>query len=561
MISRDSRFVLSFNGEITNYVEIRRELQDLGHTFASESDTEVLLQSWQRWGQDSVGKFEGMFAFAIFDRQSNELVLARDVFGVKPLFYFATAQEIFFASELQAINLLRPDKPQINQQAAFDFLHWGRYDASDATFIEGVKQVRPGSLLRFDLNQGKLIETLQYWIPSIDSSVSDTFDDATSRVRELLIRSVKRNLRTDVPLGVALSGGLDSTAITSIVRRLEPTMEINTFSFVTPGFEKSEHHWVDLVNTEFECIPHLVAPLTSDLSDDLDEMILAQGEPFGSTSIYAQYRVFQLAKASGVTVTLDGQGADELFAGYHGFPVHVVRDSLRRKHPLSALRFIQNWASWPGRDVRSVRLPIIASFLPQRLKSFSRPAAFDDAESSLFLDDSNTLLRLRKSLSIPDSPARGESYLKTELRRQLTRDGLPALLRHADRNSMHFSVESRVPFLDKELVEYVLSLPEEYLVSEKGETKHVLRAALQGIAPEVVLRRRDKIGFETPESLWLMPYITRHRSSLLKSVEKFDFLASQGVKAFLLNPDYPDSRLLWRLINLLKWAELVSSEA
>lgn len=560
MKSPDGRFVLSFNGEITNYVEIKADLKDRGYVFQSSGDTEVLLAAWQEWGLDALTRLEGMFGFAVYDTVRNELTLARDPFGIKPLFFHRSAGKLYYGSEVQAVLELLGGKPKINQQTAFEYLHWGYYDSSAATFFAEIEQLQPGHFIKFNLNTGHALAHERYWWPSVQTSSSQTFDQAAEELRELFLSSVRNNLRTDVPLGIALSGGLDSSAIACAVRHLEPDFELNTFSYFVPGFEKSEQQWADLVNETVKAKPHQVIPGALDLSRDIDEMIIAQGEPFGSTSIYAQYRVFAAAKAEGITVTLDGQGADEGFAGYDGYPLQRALSLLDEGKFMSTRDFIRDWGAWPGRDSGALQSSLVAANVPKWIKNLIRKttarSALGDLYSPLGLSEAGVSL-LPPGLS-QEPPVR-KSRLKQKMREQLTVTGLPALLRHGDRNSMHFSIESRVPFLDRKMIEYVFTLPESFLLSPQGETKHLLRRALRGLVPAEIIERKDKIGFETPERDWLEPYLTSHRSILREAATFFPFLDGDEV-AKHLSVDFAQPRLQWRLINLLRWSQLVGGQ-
>lgn len=557
MKSTDGRFVLSFNGEITNYVEIKVELKDRGYVFQSSGDTEVLLAAWQEWGLDALGRLEGMFAFAAYDTVTNELTLVRDPFGIKPLFFHCSAGKLYYGSEVQAVLELLGGKPKINQQTAFEYLHWGYYDSSATTFFADIEQLRPGHFIRFDLNTGRAVAHARYWWPSVRTSSSQTLEQAADELRELFLSSVRNNLRTDVPLGIALSGGLDSSAIACAVRHLEPDFELNTFSFFVPGFEKSEQQWAELVNETVKAKPHQVIPGPLDLSQDIDEMIIAQGEPFGSTSIYAQYRVFAAAKAAGITVTLDGQGADEAFAGYDGYPLQRALSLIDEGKFTGARDFIREWGTWPGRDSSALRSSLVAANVPTWIKNAIRKTTTRSAIGNLY--SPSGLGEVGVNVLPPgishEQPVR-KSRLKQKMREQLTVTGLPALLRHGDRNSMHFSIESRVPFLDRKMIEYVFTLPESFLLSSQGETKHLLRRALRGIVPTEIIERKDKVGFETPEKDWLEPYLTSHRSMLREAAAFFPFLEGEGV-AEHLSIDFAQPRLQWRLINLLRWSQLI----
>lgn len=551
------RFTISYNGEITNYVEIRDELAGLGETFSSDGDTEVLLKAWARWGVQTLDRLEGMFAIAILDTVARTLTLARDPYGIKPLLYTDRTDRIAFCSEMSGLFQIAVPNPKLDWQAAVDYLQWGVYDHSERTFVEGVKQVRPAHYMIIDTVSGRMAEPIRYWWPSIATTFSGSYDDATETVRGLFLDSVKRNLRSDVPLGIALSGGLDSSAITGAVRQLEPDMPIQTFSFIAPGFAKSEHEWVALVAKAIGATSYTVAAEPGDLERDLDDLILSQGEPFGGTSIYAQYRVFGLAREHGVTVTLDGQGGDELFAGYFGYPAQRMHSLIETGRWGAAAKFASASRELPDWYRMIMPFEAMAQFAPLRLRHrVRRPLA-------------SPLLNVEKLRqrgidtgypAVGPDAARG-ARLKTHLRSTLGGYGLPMLLRHGDRNSMRFSIESRVPFLDRSLNEFLFSLPEEWLVGPDGTTKRILRDAVRGWVPDEVIDRRDKVGFETPESDWqarlaAIPTDPEHPIGFLRS-GRTDTLTGGLTERELRW----GRRSHWRLINLRRWIALVGIDA
>jgi asparagine synthase (glutamine-hydrolysing) len=557
MTLADGRFTISFNGEITNYLEIRNELTELGETFISDGDTEVLLKAWARWGVQALDRLEGMFAIAILDTVSRTVTLARDPYGIKPLFYIEHGDRVAFCSEMSGLVEIAVPAPKLDWQAAVEYLQWGLYDHSERTFIEGVKHLRPGHYLVLDVDTGKLGEPVRYWWPPVATTYKGTYNDAVDNVRTLFLDSVKRNLRSDVPLGIALSGGLDSSAITGAVRQLEPDMPIQTFSFVAPGFAKSEHEWIALVAKAVGATSHTVATEPGDLERDLDDLILSQGEPFGGTSIYAQYRVFKLAREHGVIVTLDGQGGDELFAGYFGYPAQRMHSLLETGHWAAAAKFVGASRELPDWYRKVIPFEAMAQFAPIRLRQrVRRPLA-------------SPLLNVKKLRergvdtgypAIGADPVRG-ARLKTHLRSTLGGNGLPMLLRHGDRNSMRFSIESRVPFLDRALTELLFSLPEEWLVGPDGTTKRILRDAMRGLVPDAVIDRRDKVGFETPEAEWqerlaMQPNDHEHPIGFLRP-GRTDTLTGGLTERELRW----GSRSHWRLINLRRWVALVGVDA
>ncbi len=560
MHSADSRFTIVFNGEIYNYRELRKELQTLGHTFRSDSDTEVLLAHWSQFGVTGLRQLVGMFAFVVYDRADQSLTLVRDAFGIKPIFFNHDDTGFSFASEIPALRCLLHSKPALNLQRAYDYLVHGSYDVSADTFYQGIHHLLPGHWLRVDLKRLQLGEPQRWWWPSIKERTDLSFDDAAAELRQMFLRAVRLHLRSDVPVGAALSGGLDSSAVVCAMRHLEPDMPIHTFSYVARGSSVDEESWVDIVNAHVGAIAHKVFIHPRELADELDDLVRAQGEPFTSTSIYAQYRVFKAARAAGIVVTLDGQGADEMLAGYNGYPDCFLRSRLEQVRLLEAFQFLHAWAQWPGRGWKRALLMFVAAVTPQSLRSWARQTiGHDPAPSWLdvqLLEDHGVKLDFPQQASrSPD--ARGRR-LAEQLRFALTGKGLVSLLRHGDRNSMRWSVESRVPFLTIEMAEFLLTLPEDYILSPKGETKRIFRAAMRGLVPDAILDRRDKIGFDTPEADWL-------RSSSVpvnnwfSAAEKLPFARPSHGHTNVRQVLEADKAIasgsgVWRRINYARWA-------
>ncbi|MGE0022247.1 MAG: asparagine synthase (glutamine-hydrolyzing), partial [Hyphomicrobium sp.] len=467
MQSQDASLVLVFNGEIYNYRELRDELRALGRSFRSQSDTEVLLAAWEQWGKACLARFEGMFAFALLDRTRMRLTCARDAFGIKPFFYSHDDDGFLFASEQRALLALRGRPAKADVQRAYDYLVHGDYDSRERTFVEGVRHLPPGSLIELDLAPGKRVEPSLWWKASTAETSALSFGQAAEALRARFIHNIKLHLRSDVPLGVNLSGGLDSSAVACAIRHVEPKMPINTFSYIADGADVSEEAWVDTINTAIDAKPHKVRASAEDLARDLDAIVMAQGEPFGSTSIYAQYRVFGLARESGVTVTLDGQGADELLAGYVGYPGHRLLSLLERGRIGAMHGFARRWATWPGRSYRQAWMHLGRTIAPDRLYGIARKVHGRDFKprwlKTSALEDAGVRFNEARP---PLAKGNGGRRVVEQMAYSLQTRGLPHLLRHADRSSMAFSIESRVPFLTTPMADFLLSLPESYLISD-----------------------------------------------------------------------------------------------
>ena len=560
----EGRYYIVFNGEIYNYRELRQELSGFGHYFKTDSDTEVLLAAWVKWGESCLRRLAGMFSFAIFDRHDTTLTLVRDAFGIKPLFYRLDNNGFCFASEIPSLLALLPVRPGLNYKSAYDYLVWGRYDTSRETFYQDIEQLEPGHVLQVDLQKLAVGQSAcirrRWWWPSICERTDLSFQEAAAQLREKFLKSVSLHLRSDVPVGAALSGGIDSSAVVCAIRHLEPQRPIHTFTFIAPGTLVDEERWADIVNSHVGAISNKVFVQPHELVRDLDDMIQCHGEPFGSTSIYAQYRVFQAVRNQGITVTLDGQGADEMLAGYDGYPQSYVRSLLDRHRYSELYSFLKAWIKWPGRSRRRVLMTMAGAMTPRQWTTLSRRFVGQDPAPAWlnrhFL--SNQMVELRfPELPEPSTEGRGRR-LAEQLRWALTGQGLAPLLRHGDRDSMRWSIESRVPFLTTDLAEFLLQLPESYLVSPDGETKFIFREAMRDIVPNQILDRRDKVGFETPELDWLRDQGSRIQEWLGES-DLLPFLNGPACRAevsSILDGKKPFGPQMWRLINYCRWIQL-----
>lgn len=559
MKSRDGRYVIAFNGEIYNYRELRVELRKLDYVFESDTDTEVLLAAWAEWGVKSLSRLTGMFSFVVLDQIESTLTCVRDAFGIKPLFYTTTDDGFYFASEVSALLSLLPLKPKLNVQRAYDYLVWNNYDDEAGTFYKGIQHLEAGHLLRLEIGNEQHVRIERWWWPSIAERNDLSFDQAAEQLRELFLDSIRLHLRSDMPVGAALSGGLDSSAVVCAMRKVEPTLPIHTFTYVARGSNTDEEKWANIINEYVGAVPHKVSPTFQDLADDLDDMLMSQGEPFTSTSIYAQYRVFKLVKEFGIAVTLDGQGADELFGGYYGYPGQRMHSLVDKREFLRLGKFIRDWSKWPDRNMSQAIRSLVGQYTPNRFRSYGNRllgrSTLSKCLNVKYFEDTVAHGNLRPVVFSEECKGR---RLMFTLRNALSGGALQPLLRHGDRNSMRWSIESRVPFLTKELAEFALSLPENYLVSDSGETKHILREALRGIVPDQILDRKDKIGFATPEREWLRP-LDLQIKKWIEPVQSSEYInsdeVSRIVKNYLSGNNAYDPSV-WRLINLCRWLQL-----
>jgi asparagine synthase (glutamine-hydrolysing) len=556
MSSSDGRYYIVYNGEVYNYVELRMQLEKAGHRFVSRSDTEVMLAAASHWGIDAaIRSFEGMYAFALLDTRDATLTLARDPFGIKPLYYIANDRQFAFASEIKALLDLQGTDRRVNPKSLLAYLTVGRSDHGDETMFAQVRQVPPAGLLTLDVaDMPRVVREIRTWAPSPGATLDVSRAEAARMLRDTFFGSVERHLRSDVPIGTALSGGLDSSAIITSMRRVAPDIELHAFSYFAEEPSINEERWVRAAAAASGAIVHEVTVSPTALPQDIDTLIRNQDEPFGSTSIYAQYNVFRAASAAGIHVMLDGQGADELLGGYGSFVAPHVASLLFRSRLASAGRLLLSARGRADVDLRAIARYVVAASLPRAVKArLSKRYAASGMPSwirAAWFADRLPSLKVEQADPGPD--------LRAHLARE-TQTSLLALLRYEDRNSMAFSVESRVPFLTTRFAELALALPAEYLIAPDGTRKAVLRDAMRGVVPDVILDRRDKIGFQTPERAiitgagkWMWEVLSGETGETMPclDVAAIRNRVREGQNGH--GPAVP----LWRVLNLIRWAEL-----
>ncbi|MCB9305452.1 MAG: asparagine synthase (glutamine-hydrolyzing) [Lewinellaceae bacterium] len=547
MFSHDGRYVMIFNGEIFNYVELREELKKLGRTFKTKTDTEVLLTAYQEWGEGMQHKLNGMWACAIYDREEKKVFISRDRYGIKPLYYVLEEDRLLFASEIPCLLSVLGRKPQPDQAALFDFLVFNRTDQSEETFFSEVKKLNHGYSLTIDLNSRKATEALTFrkWY-DLRNELKEPFLSA-EEFRAKFTESIDLRLRSDVPVGVCLSGGLDSSSIVSILLQDFNKKDLHTFSAVY-GEDKfgDESKYILLYKDELDHM-HFCQPNQHTLMEDIDSIVRAHAEPVAGTGPYAQYKVMKLAKDH-VTVTLDGQGADEMLAGYHYFFGFHFKNLLRKgrtgKLASEMTHYYYKHTAFLG------VLSFILFMLPTALRSRARAMqnGYVDPEFYRAFAGENTTIagELYGSLSMQDALINHFEYK------------LEHLLKWEDRNSMWFSLEARVPFLDHNLVERTLSLGDDMIINE-GMTKYILREAMKGRLPEKIRTRKDKIGFGTPHDEWFRtPMFQKYINGIIHS----DSFASRGLvdvkkvqelykKHLARNGNF--GKEIWKWIHMERW--------
>jgi asparagine synthase (glutamine-hydrolysing) len=550
-----NKYVITYNGEI------KEELVKQGYQFRSKTDTEVILAAYNHWGTDCTHHFNGMWAFAIHDKEKNIVFCSRDRFGVKPFYYASIGDCFAFGSEIKQFTTLPKWNAQLNFPRALDFLMYGIFNHTEETLFDGVLQLKGGHNLVYHL-QTNVYQTKQWYdITSKIKTYKGNFEEAKSQFLHLFQDAVKLRLRSDVKVGSCLSGGLDSSAIVTIVNKiLRETGKHDIQETVSACFDikkYDEQEYIDEVVDQTHVKAHKVFPKYEQLFDTLDKITWHQDSPIGSSSIFAQYHVFDTTAKQGIKVMLDGQGADETLAGYDGFYysyyyslLHQLKLGTLMNEVISVKRYSRfSMPSFIYKTFTSFLPDPIHKLLKQKLNTFRdtgikyKPFSVGNGKQDMIINqvlDFSTLQKL--SLN------------------QVYEHSLPMLLHNADRMSMAHSIESRLPFLDYRLVEYILSLQDCYKIN-RGKTKYILREALKHILPHKIVTRFDKMGFVTPEAYWMKNhnqefYARLEESSTVLSslVEKEKILANfkKETEAGSLSM----GSFYWRVISMAAWVKL-----
>ena len=495
------RYTITYNGEIYNYPELKKELVSKKYTFNTRSDTEVILAAYHCWKEDCLTHFDGMFAFAIWDQEKQELFCARDRFGEKPFYFFAETEQFLFASEMKGLWAAGIPR-RIQNTQLLNYITVGLVQSvarPDLTFFEGIYSLQPGHFLKLRLPSFD-IQIVNYWDldkEAIDFHISEK--EAVEKFSFLLKRSVERRLRSDVLVGTSLSGGLDSSSIVSLIcslgenNRMQP--ELQTFTAFFPGFERDESGYVEKMVQSFPIRNFQSSPDGSTLSDDFDKLLYYQEEPFQSLSIYAQSKVYELAKQQGVKVLLDGQGADETLAGYQKYYPWYWQELYSENH--SVAKSARQAAARLGNNITWGFKNKLAAYLPAMAARQLEKKAYKQCVQNPFIERDFKANFDKLAFSKPTV-----RKLNDILYFHTCQLGLQELLRYADRNSMAHGLEVRLPFLNHELVQFVFSLPSHFKIKE-GWTKWILRKSMQGQLPNPILWRTDKVGFEPPQQQWM----------------------------------------------------------
>jgi len=527
MCDTTADYWITFNGEIYNYIELREELKNKGHVFVTQTDTEVVLEAYKEWGFDCLGKFNGMFAFALLDKKINQIFCARDRVGVKPFYYSNTNDAFAFASEYKAFIKSKLVAFEINEVQQFDFMVNGNLENTEQSLFKGIHELKPSHYLVYDLNSHNFKITNYYKLPSqLVSSNSD--QEIIELIEGKLVNAIKLRLRSDVEVGSCLSGGLDSTIIAGIVKHLQPNKQMKLFTAVFPNEAFDETNYAKLASEHVSGNWKTVSPTAVEFFKDIETLNYFQDLPVWSTSTYSQHRVMKLAAENNIKVVLDGQGADEMFAGYSHHYMALWKEEFSFK-----------------------KLNDSKQTIPNAYKLFGKQLVKDTF--GLSVDYSNYFIENKKHFG----KSKNEK-LAPSLNAHLAIDyngKLKSFLKCEDRCSMAFGIESRVPFADDvELVNYIFSIQGNKKIKD-GVSKYLLREATKQYIPQQIYNRRDKIGFETPVQKWFAPY-KKHVLDVIISQSDFidkDYLFSNFDLLLSSKPNF-----LLRLYSISVWKKVYS---
>jgi asparagine synthase (glutamine-hydrolysing) len=557
MSNEDGSLWIVHNGEIYNYLEIRKELELLGHRLRSQTDTEVILNAYEEWGTNCLGRFNGMWAFAIVDLKRNKIFCSRDRAGVKPFYYLYDGKRFCFSSEIKALIQIENFPVEPNEQMIADYLSSGLLDHTQETFFKNIYQLRPGEYLLFENNK---VTVESYWDIDAKEVRFAKESEYLERFYELLQDSIRLRLRSDVPIGSCLSGGLDSSSIVclankimfdgeSIDRKLVGERQ-KTFSSCFEDLAYDERKFIELVIRQTGAEKNYVFPQAGGLFEDITKLVWHQDTPFGSTSVYSQWNVMRLAKERSVTVLLDGQGGDELLAGYLPSFYFLFTQALKQVDLGSLIRGIKGFRKHHKEMLGQFMPRMLATIVPNWIKPLFQRLNGDRigwAEERFRKRYFRTFPRPRKFAHDLNN------YLYHIFRSMI----LPGLLHYEDRNSMAFSLETRLPFLDYRLVEFIFGLPFEQKI-EEGVTKVILRNAMKGTLPEEIRNRMDKMGFVTPEDIWFRTVLRNQIYEIISSksfAERGYFDVRKVQEAFKehCRGKRNISFAIWRWVNLELW--------
>lgn len=487
MQTGDGEYCITFNGEIYNYQEIRQELEEKGYRFGTGTDTEVILRAYQEWGEDCLQRFNGMWSFALWDRPRQRLFCARDRFGVKPFYYALASGSFYFGSEIKQVLHASGIARVANPPVVYNFLEWGLVDNSAETFFQGVHQLPGGNWLMLYLTDPLVPVIRRYWELRIKQEKKVDERETIEEFHSLFKNAVRLRLRSDVPIGFSLSGGLDSSAIVCEAKKIAPHVKYQTFSACFEEKTCDEREYISEILSATGDTGHWTFPDENSFWKTIQRIIYHQDEPLGSGGVFAQWCVMAEANKFRTPVILGGQGGDETLCGYQKYFYFYLWHLLLHGDP----RFLRESVLWARNHTRSSwRLADANRYSPTLIRR-----SFSPTERLCTPEFRRQSSRLRSELGVSASIAERQ-------RTDIMRVSLPCMLHSEDRNSMAHAVESRLPFLDYKLVEFIVNCPPSVKMRD-GWSKWILRHSLKGTLPEKIRLRKTKLGFNTPEGKWV----------------------------------------------------------
>ena len=558
MADETGNYWITYNGEVYNYLELKKELQKLGIEFKSNTDSEVVLKAYIQWGEDCLHKFNGMWAFAIYNVKDQKLFASRDRFGVKPFYYFKSDTNFAFSSEQKALVMSSIIPREINKKAAFDYLAFASLENDPSGLFKGVIELEPGKVLRLDYKNW-LVEVEQYY----DLKFSTKKEALNSRketeyieeIKHLFKSSVDFRLRSDVPVGACLSGGIDSSAIVTQMAELGQK-DIFTFTASSKDPKFDETKYAGVVNKKVGATSNLIYPQSDDLVKDLEELVYAQDIPLFSTSTYAQFRVMKQVKESGVKVVLDGQGGDELFGGYLPYHINHWMDDLRSGNIGRLVRELKSFNSLSS-GIQFFTKQYLKHYGVKTMPSFVFKKIIQKVQSEHQYISRELLNEYGKG-AYKKSKEKPPKSLNGILKHEFYNSRLKQYLKCEDRCSMWHSIEARTPFSDDlNLVEYVFNIPGAYKI-QKGVKKYLLKEATKHILPKEIYHRKDKMGYVTPNNQWIYEVkddLKKYFTSDLEEYFNYGVLM-KDYDQFFNQVNIPENQRMFKFIAFAVWKKV-----
>ena len=558
MTDETGNYWLTYNGEVYNYLEIKNELELLGVSFRSNTDAEVVLKAYIQWGEACLHKFNGMWAFAVYNVEKQQLFASRDRFGVKPFYYWHTKEQFAFSSEQKALVMSGIVPKKIHKKAVFDYLAFASIESEKQGFFEGVIELEPGFNLKFDYKNWTF-KTEQYYdliFAKKSSKINaNTESEYIDHISGLFSNAVNLRLRSDVEVGACLSGGIDSSAIVTQMSALGQE-RVHTFTASTPQKEFDESHYAQVVNGEVDARAYSIVPTSSDFLSDLDELVYSQDIPIFSTSTYAQFRVMKKVKESGVKVVLDGQGGDELFGGYLPYHINQWLDDLKKGDISGFMRETKAFETLPTG---------IKFFVKQYLKNYGikglpsvlykKIIQYYQTEHQYIAPE---LMNEFGTAGYRKSKQKTPKSLNGILKHEFYNSRLKGYLKCEDRCSMWHGVEARTPFADDiNMIEYVFNIPGNYKI-QKGVKKYLLKEATEHILPQEIYNRKDKMGYVTPNNQWVYEIKDELRKYFTPDLEEyFNYdLLMKNYDSFFNQIHIPENQRMFKFIAFAVWKKV-----